>query len=240
LLPERYSFLVLRPIPHRAVLFDFGGTLDADGLRWSARFHAAYLAAGGTQPFDEFDAVFREADRALERLPGIRQLGFRAMIERQARLLRERVPDEASVDFASVAERFHADAVRTVERNAGVLAGLAEQYRLGVISNFTGNLSCCLAELGLTHYFQAVSDSAVVGTSKPDPKIFHATLAALDVEPADAWIVGDNVEADIRPARALGLSTCWLAEPECAAPDDCEPTARIASLTELPEIVCTA
>jgi FMN phosphatase YigB (HAD superfamily) len=240
LLPERYSTLVLRSIPNRAVLFDFGGTLDADGLRWSARFHAAYSAAGGTQPFDEFDVVFRETDRALERLPGIQRLGFRAMIESQARLLEDRVPDGGSVDFASVAERFHADAVRTIERNAGVLACLAEQYRLGVISNFTGNLSCCLTELGLAHYFHTVSDSAVVGTSKPNPKIFYTTLAALDVEPADAWIVGDNVEADIRPARALGLSTCWLAEPERDAPGDCEPTARIASLTELPEIVCTA
>lgn len=49
------------------VLFDFGGTLDADGARWSVRFHSAYRAAGGVEPFAAFEAAFRASDRALER-----------------------------------------------------------------------------------------------------------------------------------------------------------------------------
>ncbi len=223
-----------------AVLFDFGGTLDADGLRWSERFHAAYRAAGGRLELREFDQTYRESDRVLERLPGIQRLGFRAMIEAQARLLESMLPDGAEVDFQAVADRFHRDAVRMIERNAHVLSRLAGHYRLGVISNFTGNLSCCLAELRLTNYFHTVTDSAVFGASKPDPEIFHATLRALDVEPRSAWFVGDNLDADIRPARTLGLSTCWVTDPERATPADCAPTARIARLTELPEVVCTA
>jgi len=226
--------------PVRAVLFDFGGTLDADGLRWSTRFHEAYRELGGSLQFGNFETVFRASDRALERRPDIRRLGFRAMIDVQAQLLQEMVPDGATIDFTEVADRFHRDAVRTTERNARVLSRLADRYRLGIVSNFTGNLSCCLAELGLTNYFQTVSDSGVLGTSKPDPEIFHTTLAALDVEPAAAWIVGDNLDADIRPARTLGLCTCWLTEPGHETPNDCAPTARIASLTELPEVVCTA
>ena len=39
------------------VLFDFGGTLDADGSRWSVRFHSAYRAAGGKQTFAAFDVT---------------------------------------------------------------------------------------------------------------------------------------------------------------------------------------
>jgi HAD superfamily hydrolase (TIGR01509 family) len=226
--------------PVRAVLFDFGGTLDADGLRWSARFHAAYRELGGSMPFGNFEAVFRASDRALETLPNIRRLGFRAMIDAQAQLLQEMVPDGATIDFTQVADRFHRDAVRTTERNARLLTSLARQYRLGIVSNFTGNLSRCLAELGLTNYFQTVSDSGVLGTAKPDPEIFNTTLAALDVEAHEAWIVGDNFDADIRPARTLGLSTCWLTGPERETPNDCAPTARIASLTELPEVMCTA
>jgi FMN phosphatase YigB (HAD superfamily) len=224
----------------RAVLFDFGGTLDADGLRWSTRFYAAYRDLGGCLPFGNFETVFRASDRALEKLPDIRRLGFRAMIDAQAQLLQEMVPDGATIDFTEVADRFHRDAVNTTARNARVLSSLAGRYRLGIVSNFTGNLSRCLAELGLTTYFQAVSDSGVLGTAKPDPEIFHTTLAALDVEPREAWIVGDNLDADIRPALTLGLSTCWLTEPERETPGDCAPTARIASLTELPEVVCTA
>ena len=226
--------------PVRAVLFDFGGTLDADGLRWSTRFHAAYRSLGGALPFGNFETLFRASDRALEKLPDIQRHGFRAMIDAQAQLLQEMVPDGATVDFTRVADRFHRDAVRTTARNMHVLSSLAGRYRLGIISNFTGNLSRCLAELGLTSYFHTVSDSGVLGTAKPDPEIFHRTLAALDVAPQEAWIVGDNLDADIRPARTLGLSTCWLTAPERETPADCAPTARIASLTELPEVVCTA
>jgi HAD superfamily hydrolase (TIGR01549 family) len=225
--------------PATAVVFDFGGTLDADGLRWSERVHAAYRAVGGRQELGEFDRTYRESDRALERWPGIRRLGFRAMIDTQAQLLQRMLPDGAELDFHTIADRFHGDAVRTVERNTRVLSQLSGRYRLGIISNFTGNLTCCLAELGLTHYFHTVTDSAVFGASKPDPEIFRATLAALDVEPAATWFVGDNLDADIRPARTLGLSTCWITDPARATPDDCTPTARIASLTELPEVVCT-
>lgn len=232
--------MVQSATPVRAVLFDFGGTLDADGLRWSSRFHSAYRGLGGGLQFGNFETVFRASDRALEKLPDIKHLGFRAMIDAQAQLLQEMVPDGATIDFTAVADRFHRDAVRTAERNVRVLASLAGKYRLGIVSNFTGNLSRCLAELGLTTYFQTVSDSGVLGTSKPSPEIFHTTLAALDVEPEEAWIVGDNFDADIRPGRTLGLSTCWLTDAARETPDDCVPTARIASLTELPEVVCMA
>src|SRR5882672_8285964 len=77
------------------VLFDFGGTLDADGSRWSVRFHAAYRAVGGRQSFAAFDRAFRESDRALERLAGIERLGFRAMVDAQTALLLPRPSDGA-------------------------------------------------------------------------------------------------------------------------------------------------
>src|SRR2546422_11709081 len=64
------------------VLFDFGGTLDADGSRWSVRFHAAYRAVGGKNSFAAFGRAFRESDRALERLAGIERPGIRGRGER--------------------------------------------------------------------------------------------------------------------------------------------------------------
>ena len=80
-----------------ALLFDFGGTLDADGVPWSPRFHQAYRAAGGALDFVAFDPVFAGSDRALNRVPDIRTTGFRAAIELQARLLMELIPGEAGV-----------------------------------------------------------------------------------------------------------------------------------------------
>jgi putative hydrolase of the HAD superfamily len=219
------------------VLVDFGGTLDADGVHWSPRFHAAYRAAGGTLEFAAFEPIFQSSDQALERLPAIAGLGFRAAIEAQARLLVELLPDGPRVDQAAVARRLHGDAVAVVRRNAPVLERLARRYRLGVVSNFTGNLKPCLDELGLARFFAVLSDSTVVGWSKPDPRIFRHTLAALGASPERAWMVGDNFEADIRGAAVLGLRTCWLAPPGRAAPAGPTPTARIGRFVELEQVL---
>jgi HAD superfamily hydrolase (TIGR01509 family) len=219
------------------VLLDFGGTLDADGVHWSPRFHAAYRAAGGTLEFATFEPIFKSSDQALARLPGIAGLGFRAAIEAQARLLMELLPDGGRVDPAAVARRLHGDALAVVRRNEPVLERLARRYRLGIVSNFTGNLEPCLDELGLAKLFAVISDSTVVGWSKPDPRIFRHTLAALRAPAERAWMVGDNFEADIRAAAALGMRTCWLAPPERPAPAGLAPTARIGRFVELEQVV---
>lgn len=223
--------------PHGAVLFDFGGTLDSDGLRWSVRFHAAYAARGGRIDQEAFEPLFRTSDRTLEALPGIRRLGFRAMIEAQAHLLRGLLPDGEVVAADAVARQVHDDAVRVVMRNRPVLDALRADYRLAIVSNFAGNLSVCLAELGLGDVFDVVTDSAILGAAKPDPLPFTHTLALLDVPPSRAWIVGDNFDADIVPAHWLGMRTVWIAPSSRPLPPGCVPTARIATFAELTAVV---
>jgi FMN phosphatase YigB (HAD superfamily) len=217
------------------VLFDFGGTLDADGVPWCPRFHTAYRGAGGRVDLPVFESIFKASDEAMARLPGIRGLGFRAAIEAQARLLVALLPDP--VDSNAMAHRLHADALAIVARNAPVLDRLARRHRLGIVSNFTGNLLPCLQELGLARFFTVMSDSALVGWSKPDARIFEHTLAALHASPRGAWMVGDNFDADIRGAGGLGLRTCWLAPPDRAAPAGPGPTARIARLPDVEQVL---
>jgi HAD superfamily hydrolase (TIGR01549 family) len=226
----------------RALLFDFGGTLDADGLRWSVRFHAAYAAGNGQVGADAFETIFRASDRALLTWPGIETLGFRAMIEAQTAVLQPMLLDGDTIDWTAVADRVHTDAVAISTRNRPMLRALRREFRLGVVSNFTGNLVHCLAELDLFDAFHHVTDSAVLGVSKPDPAVFLSTLGELAVDPTDAWVIGDNFEADIRPARPLGMRSCWVTPPERLAPPDGAFDARIARLTELPEVLraCTA
>lgn len=220
-----------------AVLFDFGGTLDADGIHWSPRFHAAYRAAGGALDFPAFDRLFQESDGQLARLPGIGSLGFRETVEAQVGVLLELLPDAGHVDARRMAERFHAATVATVERNRPVLTRLARCYRLAVVSNFTGNLQPCLRELGLSGLFHVAADSAVVGVEKPDARIFLDTLAALGATPDRTWMVGDNVETDIRPAARLGMKTCWVAPPDREPPAGCVPEARIDRLPDIERVL---
>jgi len=217
-----------------ALLFDFGGTLDADGVPWSPRFHQAYRAAGGTLDFAAFDPLFAASDRALNRAPDIRTTGFRAAIELQARLLLDLLPAAArTADPGAIAARLHAQALATVQRNRPLLERLAGAHRLGVVSNFSGNLRPCLAELDLLQFFTVTADSTLVGASKPDARIFQYALDGLACSPQQAWMIGDNPDADIGGAARLGLKTCWLAPAERALPPGCTPTARIARLADL-------
>lgn len=219
------------------VLFDFGGTLDADGCRWSVRFHAAYQAAGGKQSFAAFDRAFRESDRALERLSGIERLGFRAMVDAQTALLLPRLTDGAGLAARTIADHFHTATCAVVRRNEALLARLHQSYHLGVVSNFTGNLELCLEELGVMRYFAVVADSGRVGITKPDPRLFQHALSRPGLVSKPAWMVGDNYDSDIRPAAALGLATVWLAPASEKPRDKTVPTARISTLSDLARVL---
>src|SRR5512135_1074582 len=193
------------------VLFDFGGTLDADGDRWAVRFHQAYARAGGRLAFSAFEPVFRESDRRLEAEPAVRTMGLREMVAAQAGLLRELLPGAEGAALDQAAGHFHHDSLAIVHRNRPMLERLAVRYRLGVVSNFTGNLDRCLAELNLLELFSVIADSTVVGVAKPNLGIFTGALNTLGIPPERAWMVGDNFAADIVPAAALGMRTCWIA-----------------------------
>ena len=52
--------------------------------------------------------------------------------------------------------------------------------------------------------------SRAFGRTKPHPEIFRHALALLDVEPADAAMIGDSYEDDIEGARALGMKAFLL------------------------------
>jgi len=220
-----------------ALLFDFGGTLDADGVAWCERMFWDYRAQGGHLDEEAFEAFFQRSDRMLETVPGIETFGFRRLVRSQTELLRDLLPDGGTMDPVSWGERFVAQASEYATRNRALLAELRSRYPLGVISNFSGNLRPCLEELGLDACFTVVLDSAEVGLRKPDERIFRFALAALGVDPDRCWMVGDNPFADIEPANRLGCRTCWVAPVARATPPGIEPTTRLASLADFPAVV---
>src|SRR5256712_11573812 len=110
--------------PADGVLFDFGGTLDADGVHWSPRYYAAYRDAGGALEFAAFDPLFRASDEAVGRLPGVTALGFRATVDAQARLLLALLPGGDGVDPPAGAGRVYGGAVATGGRHPPVLRRL--------------------------------------------------------------------------------------------------------------------
>ncbi len=93
-------------------------------------------------------------------------------------------------------------------------------------------------EAGLASSLDVILDSTQVGISKPDPNIFLMALEGLDLLPAQVIFVGDSMERDVMPARALGMKTIWLMGPNPRVPADAEPPdAWITSLMDLEMLV---
>jgi HAD superfamily hydrolase (TIGR01509 family) len=91
----------------------------------------------------------------------------------------------------------------------GVAAALerlrAIGLRLALVSNSEGTVEALLDRMGLSRHFEVVVDSWHLGVTKPDPAIFRHTLERLQVDAADAVMVGDSMKADVGGALAAGL-----------------------------------
>jgi len=87
---------------------------------------------------------------------------------------------------------------------------LAKHYRLGIIANQPHEVVALLEERGLLRLFEIHGVSADVGFEKPDPRIFEWALRVAKVEPQQAIMIGDRIDNDVKPAKALGMKTLWL------------------------------
>lgn len=81
---------------------------------------------------------------------------------------------------------------------------------LGVISNWDSRLTSTLENLELADHFKFILPSAVVGSAKPDKKIFEEALRLSGVEPHEACHIGDEVKTDIDGAKNLGIHAILL------------------------------
>jgi len=220
-----------------AVLFDFGGTLDADGLPWKERVFRLFREEGAVVARERFDPSFYAADDALVgAIPATSS--FQETVVRLVTgvsVLLE-LPDRSIAD--RVARRFLGDALTTIASNVPLLSELARRYRLGIVSNFYGNLTRVCDDAGIRSFFDALVDSAEVGWTKPDPRIFQRALGALGVSASAATFVGDSLPRDMAGARAVGMRHIWLAGAE-PSPDGpcCRGDRQIRSLRELEAIL---
>jgi putative hydrolase of the HAD superfamily len=114
---------------------------------------------------------------------------------------------------ARVAGRFLSDSLRTIDGNTPLLRALSRRYRLGIVSNFYGNLAQVCEDAGIRQLFGVLVDSAEVGCTKPAPRIFQHALDALGVSAAKATFVGDSLPRDMAGARAVGMRHIWPSAP---------------------------
>ena len=83
-------------------------------------------------------------------------------------------------------------------------------YRLGIIANQAAGTAQRLDAWGLLTYFDVVAASAELGVAKPDKLIFEKAFEMAGCQPHDSVMVGDRLDNDILPAKALGMRTVWI------------------------------
>ncbi len=89
---------------------------------------------------------------------------------------------------------------------ASSLAALSSHVRIGSLTNGAADL----AQIGLADYFEVSVAAHQLGTTKPDPAIFHAACDALGLSPGEVAYVGDDLRLDVEGAQQAGLTGLWM------------------------------
>ena len=226
-----------------AVIFDLDGTLVDSAAVW--RIAMVETLALACERYPQL-AALGDADEVYERIiwpaaakrsaelggewdDGLLHHAFRLLLAEHA------TPDD---DFAAtmlatyVATR--AEGVyETYDDARRTLDVVGQRFRIALITNGpSANQRSRIEPLGLDRYFEAIVVSGELGIRKPDPAIFEHMLRELDVAPAAAVYVGDNLEADIGGAHAAGLAAVWINRTGATA-EGFTPDAEITTLDEL-------
>lgn len=210
----------------RALSFDLFDTLvdlpmaalprvEIGGRRIPTTIGALHAAFAARHPigFEPFATALRDVDR--EWRESFWEQGRELpTIERFAKLLeRLAIRDPAlPAILTDVHMGLLAGLARAPEHHAPLLARLRDRFRLGLCSNFSHSPTA----LAILHAadLHAPLDAIVIshdhGLRKPRAEIFESVLDALGTRAADVVHVGDNLDADIAGAAAVGMRTVWI------------------------------
>ena len=191
---------------YRAVLFDIGGVVVGSPLHAIAAYEreqaieagfvnrvvVASGVAGAWSRLERGQLTLEEFYPAFER--DCENAGCRISArEMMGRVAASTVPRPAMVE-----------AIRGI-RARGLLAAAVTNNWL----TDDGGSSALRAE------FDAFIESAVLGVRKPDPRIFEVACETLSVGPPEAVLL-DDIGANLKSARALGMTTIKVVEPDAA------------------------
>lgn len=113
----------------------------------------------------------------------------------------EALGDDAEA-LAETLQRREIESCSPTDGLEGDLGRLAEEYRLGVLTNGVPEVQRAkLDESGLTDRFETVVSSYEVGAHKPDPEPFRTAEKRL---PADAYAMVGDSDHDVEGAAGVG------------------------------------
>ncbi len=167
--------------------------------------HAALLAALACVNTD----FWGEPERAF--------WGRQNMIEARRRIARAALEplgvDRPSCERIADEMTEHKEAqMRPVDGAFETLETLRERgHRLALLTNGCSTFQRRkLARFQLEPLFELILVEGELGYGKPDRRVFESALGHFAARAAEACMIGDNLDADIAGAQALGISAIWF------------------------------
>jgi putative hydrolase of the HAD superfamily len=229
-----------------AVLFDLGHTL----MDWT--WDDDLLVAGhraGLEAIERYSEPAAEAltsryihEAQLHDWEAVEEVEYPGLVRTMLGDVGVEVGEEGLVRFLEAEHAAWAPARKVASMSEALLDSLHDRgLKTGLVSNAWDPrwlMERELAAMGLLERLDAVVFSSEVGVRKPRPEIFYRVLDELGVEPERSVFVGDRLEADIKGAADLGMTTIqamWFRAEE--SDDGIEPDHRAFTMVDVLTVV---
>lgn len=209
----------------RAILFDLDDTI----ISAYARPEAAWLVVvdefadrlGPLQPVAVTEAVLTESWISWEDPAWHQRWRMRLNEARRGIVLRAfrrlaaggaPVPDdEVAVALADRFSAYRQEQMHLFPRAHEVIdAWKALGVRLALVTNGAAEVQRAkIARFDLAHRFDHIQIEGEHDFGKPDERAYRHAVAALDVDPQQTWMVGDNLEWEVAAPQRLGIFAIW-------------------------------
>lgn len=232
----------------RAVAFDYGNTLVTFSHEAVQHQHTALsqvLARHfGSVDIERLNSI-RAADRMQPYETGYIENELPVITANLVRQLYGVEPAPALLDELLRARyQSFLEAIRLPDGVKPILARLAHNYDLGLLSNYPDGEAVreSMRRIGIADLFEAAVVSGDVGYCKPHPAPFEELVRRLGVPPDTIVFVGDNWLADIQGAKQQGMFAVLFSqfapidhfEPRAG---DLEPDHSVGNLDELADLL---
>ena len=113
--------------------------------------------------------------------------------------------------------------------------------KIGIIANQPKASADRLKQDGVMQYIDFLGISAIVGFDKPDPAFFKLAIKELALPAQEIIHIGNRIDTDVNPAKALGMKTVWVrrgeANPDPSKDDLAAADITVSDLKTLPELI---
>jgi putative hydrolase of the HAD superfamily len=191
-------------------MFDFGGVISTSPFESFARFEAQHgLPAGfirtinATNPDDNAWAQLERSEISVE--------AFGPQWGAEARALGHDVDGRRVLEM--LAGEIRPEMVAAIE-------ACRQFYKTACLTNNFVSVERAVSKEVADVYalFDVVLESRTLGVRKPDPRFYELACKSLDVAPNESVFL-DDLGVNLKPARALGMQTIKVSNPEQALRD---------------------